>query len=64
MKCGRCGAEIIGNKCSAMSLKPQNGRDVWADRWMLLCEKFSAGLVQCLASGDPIQARINQEEVK
>lgn len=62
MKCGRCGAEIVGNKCSAMTLKAQHPRSVWVDRWMLLCEKCSAGLVQWLASGDPIQAKINQEE--
>ena len=64
MKCGRCGAEINGNKCSAMSLTPQYPRSVWAHRLMLLCEKCSAGLVQWLASGDPIQARINQEEAQ
>ena len=57
MKCGRCGAEINGNKCSAMSLTPQYPHSVWENRWMLLCEKCSAGLVQWLASGDPIQAR-------
>jgi len=64
MICGRCRAEIKGNKCSAMALKPQHPHSVWEDRWMLLCEKCSAGLVQWLASGDPIQARINQEEAK
>ena len=64
MKCGRCRSEIVGNHCSAMTLKPQNGRDVCTDRRMLLCEKCSAGLVQWLASGDPIQARINQEEAQ
>ena len=64
MKCGRCGDEINGNKCSAMTLKPQYTNNVLAHRWMLLCEKCSAGLVQWLASGDPIQARINQEEAQ
>ena len=39
MKCGRCRAEINGNKCRA-------------------------GLVQWLASGDPIQERINKEEAR
>ena len=62
MKCGRCRAEINGNKCSSMTLKPQYPHDVWDYRWMLLCEQCSAGLVQWLARGDPIQARINKEE--
>lgn len=64
MKCGRCGAEIKGNKCSTMTLTPQHPRSKWEDRRVLLCEKCSAGLVQWLSSGDPIQARINQEEEK
>ena len=33
MKCGRCGAEINGNKCSAMTLKPQYS-------WLKIAEKF------------------------
>lgn len=64
MKCGRCGAEINGNKCSEMELTPKPHHDIVKYRWTLLCEKCSAGLVQWLASGDPIQARINQEEAQ
>ena len=64
MKCGRCQATIEGNKCSAMSLKSQHPRSPWFDRWMLLCEKCSAGLVEWLAHGNYIQKKIDEEERK
>ena len=64
MKCGRCGADIKDYKYTGMELTPKSNNDIVEYRWMLLCEKCSAGLVQWLASGDPIQARINQEEAK
>ena len=47
MKCGRCRAEINGNKCSAMTLKPQYTHDVWDYRWMLLCEQCRACAMAC-----------------
>ena len=61
-KCDRCGSNIKDNKYSEMELTPKSHPRIGEYRWMLLCEKCSAWLVQWLASGDPIQARINKEE--
>lgn len=63
-KCDRCGSNIKDNKYSEMELTPKAHHGIGGYRWMLLCEKCSAGLVQWLSSGDPVQARINQEEDK
>lgn len=64
MKCGRCQATIVCNKCAVMNMKPQNDMDPWANQFYILCEKCSAGLLEWLAKGNYIQRIINEEETR
>lgn len=61
MKCGRCGFEIKVSESESLISFTNLARAT--TRTATLCEKCSLAFVGWFANGNPIQKKINQEEL-